>query len=509
MCDKINASVGAAVATLAAALLIAWTFTGGVGGVGGRTSSSPLLHPAAAAAACTLDDERCFDWSLCARRGTAAVYIYTAEDEPWWSRLLVRLFADDEISKRFDRRVAAALSTRDSGVNVSSDPAKACLFVSRVGSCLSVNQCALPLWLAQWRLRALPFWNGTGRNHVLLDHFDSAYASHLPLGHSGLAVSIRSATSTQHFRPGFDVALPLLGKMSAYRQVVAGPGTENAGNISSPFAFDQRKVLVGFLGAPTTPADDESAEHTNKLGIRGLRQLLPSLHAPSSRVNIRVREPKCKVPCKKHAPEFRTEYKKVLLTSRFQVVPRGNGLHSHRLLESLSAGSIPIILADGIVLPFSDIIPWHEAVVVLPEMEWRSIPVVAKQIEADPERARSKQCAGLAIYRNFFLRPGGGSIGLAFRLLQSRVRSNLMLRKGGISEKGSARAGVSAPPSPKRRLHHQQQYRVLVRWPQGKEPAMPEFCKGSKGWTAVESAAQRLTQTTAHLERSESLLHTK
>jgi hypothetical protein len=480
-----NVASAAAVVVLAAAalLLIARVPLEDIGG-----PSSPPAPPASRAAACTLGDAHCFDWSRCAGRDGVYVYIYKTSDEPWWSRLLMRLFADAEMSRRFDRRVAAALSARGARVKLVSDPARACLFVPRVGTCLSVNKCPLPTFLAQWRLRALPFWNGTGRNHVLLDHFDSAGASHLPRGASGAAMSMRSATSARHFRPGFDIALPLLGKMSAYRRVVMGGRGDKdgdiAGNASSRFAFAQRKVLVGFLGAPTTPPDGDRAGADSTVGVQGIRQLLRTLHEPASRVVVRVREPKCKVPCKRHAPEFRTEYMDVLLTSRFQLVPRGNGLHSHRLLESLSAGSIPIIVADGIVLPFSGIIPWNEAVVMLAESEWQSIPAVARRIEADPVSARSKQCAGLAIYRNFFMRPGGGSIGLAFRLLQSRVRSNPMFLGTAIVSRGAGVPGATTA---------QRQRRVLTAWPLGREPAMPKFCKGSKGWTVVELAAQRLT----------------
>ena len=55
-------------------------------------------------------------------------------------------------------------------------------------------------------------------------------------------------------------------------------------------------------------------------------------------------------------PEYWSSYNDQLLESKFQLVPRGLGLHSHRLLESIRAGSIPVLLSDGYVLPFDSII---------------------------------------------------------------------------------------------------------------------------------------------------------
>ena len=404
---------------------------------------------------CTLHNDECFDFSRC--HNGVGVYIYKEDDEPFWSRIVTRLFAVQELLLRFDRRVIASLRSADSGIRIVTDPSEACIFVPRVASCLSVNQCPLPLWLEGLRLRALPFWNKTGRNHVLLDHFDSKETSHLPPHVRGTSISIRSATSVLNYRKGFDVALSLPGKLSAYRYIVSSPESGQS------YTFFNRDLLVGFIGAPTTSSEDAKV-------VGGLRQSLASLHNPESRVHVTVRQPMCQVPCKMHAPDYRDEYRRILLRSRFQIVPRGNGLHSHRLLESLSAGTIPIILADEIVLPFHEIIPWHLAVVKVMEKNWRKIPEIALEIEGNREAARDMQCAGLAIYYNFFLRPGGGTIGLAFRLLQSHIHSST------FSVAKSRK--ISAP--------------LLPDWPTFRKPKLPIFCKESNGWKAVEVAVEAL-----------------
>ncbi len=51
-------------------------------------------------------------------------------------------------------------------------------------------------------------------------------------------------------------------------------------------------------------------------------------------------------------------YAELLASSVFAFVPRGDALFSYRLLEAMSFGCIPIVLADGWVLPFDTSIDW-------------------------------------------------------------------------------------------------------------------------------------------------------
>lgn len=67
------------------------------------------------------------------------------------------------------------------------------------------------------------------------------------------------------------------------------------------------------------------------------------------------------------------DYAALMKKSVFALVPRGDCLFSYRLLEAISFGCIPVILADGWVLPFDRSITWPSMSLVVPEAEIPSL----------------------------------------------------------------------------------------------------------------------------------------
>ena len=88
-------------------------------------------------------------------------------------------------------------------------------------------------------------------------------------------------------------------------------------------------LLFSFIGSPSDRT----------------RQMLFQLHHPSAFVE-EVRGFTFFDPSTPHFEERRTRFREIVGRSRFVLCPRGKGTSSFRIFEALSAGRVPVIIAD-------------------------------------------------------------------------------------------------------------------------------------------------------------------
>lgn len=96
-----------------------------------------------------------------------------------------------------------------------------------------------------------------------------------------------------------------------------------------------------------------------------------------------------------------------LTKSRFSLCPRGYGISSFRLYESLEAGVIPVYIIcddDEFWLPFSDEIDWSKAAILLRESEIPSIPEILSNIKEGEIEERRNYIE--KIYEEYFTMEG-------------------------------------------------------------------------------------------------------
>lgn len=65
--------------------------------------------------------------------------------------------------------------------------------------------------------------------------------------------------------------------------------------------------------------------------------------------------------------EFKKQYIDLLGNSKFSLCPRGTGISSVRLFESMAMGSIPVIIADNYKMPGMEFLNWNEIAVFCKE----------------------------------------------------------------------------------------------------------------------------------------------
>jgi hypothetical protein len=93
-------------------------------------------------------------------------------------------------------------------------------------------------------------------------------------------------------------------------------------------------------------------------------------------------------------------YCQLLNASIFAFVPRGDSEFSYRLLEVMSFGCIPVVLADGWVLPFDRTIHWAGMCLQVPEHMVHFLPDILAAIP--PARVEAMQSAVVQTYRQHF-----------------------------------------------------------------------------------------------------------
>lgn len=88
--------------------------------------------------------------------------------------------------------------------------------------------------------------------------------------------------------------------------------------------------------------------------------------------------------------DFNDKYIKMIGDSYFSLCPRGTGISTVRLFESIYMNSIPIIIADGYKKPIADDIDWNEFSLTIKEQDIYKIEDIINSI-SDDEIIRMKE----------------------------------------------------------------------------------------------------------------------
>ena len=133
------------------------------------------------------------------------------------------------------------------------------------------------------------------------------------------------------------------------------------------------------------------------------------------------------------------DYYRYLATSIFVGSPRGDNLYSVRFSEILSSGAIPVVYADGYVLPYNmDVINWSEIAVMLPQ---RRVQDTLAVLLAIPNATRcAMQKKALAFFQDF-VADSAGRLRAILQLLDAPL-----LRRDQHGNSSAIMTHVSAAP---------------------------------------------------------------
>ncbi|XP_030074770.1 exostosin-like 1 isoform X3 [Microcaecilia unicolor] len=280
--------------------------------------------------------ETCFDFARCERHGFK-IYVYPLEKGGPVSETYQKILASIEESTYY-----------------TSNPEEACLFVLNIDTLDRDRLSFQYIHKLNEKIQGFPLWND-GRNHLIFNLYSGTWPNYTEdLGFDiGQAILAKASFYTEHFRPGFDISLPLFSKDHPQKGGDKGWLKQNTVPPRKKYllVFKGKRYLTG-IGSDTRNALHHI--HNDKDVI----SLTTCKHGKDWEKHMDSR-------CSRDNDQYeKFDYQELLRNSTFCLIPRGRRLGSFRFLEALQAACVPVLLSNGWELPFSEVIDWKKAAIV-------------------------------------------------------------------------------------------------------------------------------------------------
>ncbi|XP_053490077.1 exostosin-2 [Ictalurus furcatus] len=237
----------------------------------------------------------------------------------------------------------------------TDDVTRACLFIPSIDV---LNQNSLRIRETAQALAVLPRWD-KGMNHLLFNMLpggppDYNTALDVPRDRALLA---GGGFSTWTYRQGYDVSIPVYSPLSAEVDLPERqPGPRRY-----------------FILSSQTAVHREYRTELERLKEENGESIL--LLDKCSNLSQGV------ASARKRCSKGQTyDYPQILQESSFCVVLRGARLGQATLSDVLQAGCVPVVMADSYILPFSEVLDWKRASVVIPEEKLPEMYMILKSI---------------------------------------------------------------------------------------------------------------------------------
>lgn len=341
------------------------------------------------------DMSTCFDFTLCNASDTLRVHIVASTTGD--AKNLLNIPGESNI---IHERILKII--RQSKF-YEPDPSKACLFVpeddtlDRDPLSTSFRQLSFDISKPEHRF---------GMNYLIFNLYSGTWPDYKENDFSGLdigaAILAKASNSLTYHRDGFDISIPLFSYLhpmtdgvndnmtyqSSFDQHRKGNTSENISRNKTLFlTFKGKRYVIG-TGSETR----NSLYHLNNQ--KDVIMLTTCRHGKKWR---EVDDARC---LEEDTSYEQYDFVKLMNESIFCLTPRGRRLGSFRFLEALNYTCIPVVLGDGWVWPFSELIDWSTAAVQFPESDIFLVPDTLKDFSRHNIRIMQMKCRDL--YDRYF-----------------------------------------------------------------------------------------------------------
>ncbi|KAH7425595.1 hypothetical protein KP509_11G061400 [Ceratopteris richardii] len=261
----------------------------------------------------------------------------------------------------------------------TSNPSEACIF-------LVVMPLNFSLLMLNPHPSILPHWND-GLNHVIVSLSDSWTQTGPRPVTIGKASIMASSLHMTEYRRGFDISIPLPGKVKCPHLQTLKPW--------------ERKYFITFKG--TRYIGEREGSFRSSSQFRSLHNGDDAIVAVTCRheTNDKIRwwHPEEGAGCDEDEATFQKYDFRDLMNTTFGLAPAGRSPSSYRLLEILSAGAIPVLIADNYVKPFEGMIQWNRCLMEFSTSEIEKILSKLRRIQRAEMQSRQRYC--LFVYQQY------------------------------------------------------------------------------------------------------------
>ena len=235
----------------------------------------------------------------------------------------------------------------------------------------------------------------SGRNHLLFNLYSGSWPHYQELDFAsfnpGQAILFKASSSNAHYRPGFDVSLPLFSRShplfgTTNKRTTLQANQPNGAVVSDSIRIlnqhdftqlqNERKHLLVFKGKRYVYGQGSDARNMLHHLHNGQDVLIYTTCKHGKRWK-EVQDERCAQDNEEYDS---ADYEELMKNSTFCLVPRGRRLGSYRFLEAMQNGCIPVVLANDWILPFQETLDWDSAVIRADERLLLQLPELLRSI---------------------------------------------------------------------------------------------------------------------------------